>query len=264
MLFNNSDTYSGSTLLLGALFFTFQIYGDFSGYSDIAIGTSRLFGINLMQNFSYPYFSRDIAEFWRRWHVSLTTWFRDYVYIPLGGSRRGTLISIRNTFVIFIVSGFWHGANWTFITWGFLNALYFLPMLLLKQNRKNVEIAAKGRLLPSGRELLGIIVTFSLTVFAWIFFRAESVGHALRYIAGIFSPSLFSIPVFNGKRQALITVLLVIGFIIVEWHGRFEEYAIKKYIFRSPILKNLEIYGITLIILFLGNFGENTFIYFQF
>ncbi len=130
-IFNNSADYSGSTLVLGAIFFTFQIYGDFSGYSDIAIGTSRLFGFNLKQNFAFPYFSRDIAEFWRRWHISLSTWFRDYLYIPLGGSRGGTWMKVRNTFAIFIVSGFWHGANWTFIVWGALNALYFLPLLLV-------------------------------------------------------------------------------------------------------------------------------------
>lgn len=139
MIFNNSDDYSGSTLALGALMFTFQIYGDFSGYSDIAIGTSRLFGFNAMKNFSFPYFSRDIAEFWRRWHISLSTWFRDYLYIPLGGSQGGTWMKVRNTFIIFLVSGFWHGANWTFIAWGFLNALYFLPLLLTKNNRKNLD-----------------------------------------------------------------------------------------------------------------------------
>ena len=141
-IFNNSADYNGSTLLLGAIFFTFQIYGDFSGYSDIAIGTARLFGFNLMQNFAFPYFSRDIAEFWRRWHISLSTWFRDYVYIPLGGSRGGTLMKVRNTFIIFIVSGFWHGANWTFIIWGALNAVYFLPLLLTKRNRKNTTTSS--------------------------------------------------------------------------------------------------------------------------
>ena len=127
LYFNNSGSYTGSELALGALFFTFQIYGDFSGYSDIAIGVSRLFGFNLKRNFAFPYFSRDIAEFWRRWHISLSTWFRDYLYIPLGGSRGGTWMKVRNTFIIFLVSGFWHGANWTFVVWGALNAIYFLP-----------------------------------------------------------------------------------------------------------------------------------------
>ena len=153
-IFNNSGEYSGSTLLLGALFFTFQIYCDFSGYSDIAIGTSRLFGFDLMKNFAFPYFSRDIAEFWRRWHISLSTWFRDYLYIPLGGSRGGTAMKVRNTFIIFIVSGFWHGANWTFIVWGALNAIYFLPLLLLEKNRQNIGIVAEGRTLPNLKEAI--------------------------------------------------------------------------------------------------------------
>ena len=134
LIFNNSADYSGSTLVLGALFFTFQIYGDFSGYSDIAIGTSRLFGFDLMRNFNFPYFSRDIAEFWRRWHISLSTWFRDYLYIPLGGSKGGLWLKIRNTLIIFVVSGFWHGANWTFVVWGALNAIYFIPLLLSNRN----------------------------------------------------------------------------------------------------------------------------------
>lgn len=142
-IFENSADLSGSTLLLGAVFFTFQIYGDFSGYSDIAIGTAKLFGFNLMQNFAFPYFSRDIAEFWRRWHISLSTWFRDYLYIPLGGSQGSIWMKVRNTFVIFIVSGFWHGANWTFIVWGALNAIYFLPLLLAKKNRSNLDIIGK-------------------------------------------------------------------------------------------------------------------------
>ena len=160
-IFNNSAEMNGSTLVLGALFFTFQIYGDFSGYSDIAIGTSRLFGFNLMQNFKFPYFSRDIAEFWRRWHMSLSTWFRDYLYIPLGGSRGGTWMKVRNTFLqSFIVSGFWHGANWTFIVWGILHAIYFLPLLLTNKNRNNLEIVAQGNYLPTAREFLQMLFYF--------------------------------------------------------------------------------------------------------
>ena len=175
-IFNNYTDFSGSTLVLGAIFFTFQIYCDFSGYSDMAIGMSRLFGFNLMKNFAFPYFSRDIAEFWRRWHISLSTWFRDYLYIPLGGSKGSLLKIVRNTFIIFLVSGFWHGANWTFIIWGFLNALYFLPLLLVKRNRRNLDIVAENRVLPTIKELLSMLTTFFLTVFAWIFFRAESVS----------------------------------------------------------------------------------------
>ena len=181
-IFNNSADYNGSTLVLGAIFFTFQIYGDFSGYSDIAIGTSRLFGFDLMRNFAFPYFSRDIAEFWRRWHISLSTWFRDYLYIPLGGSTGGTWMKVRNTFIIFIVSGFWHGANWTFIVWGALNALYFLPLLLLNKNRVNTNVVAQGKYPPSIKEFFNMSITFSLTVLAWIFFRAKNIGHAWSYL----------------------------------------------------------------------------------
>ena len=144
MFFNSPADYPGSVLFLGAVFFAFQIYGDFSGYSDIAIGTARLFGFSLMQNFAFPYFSRDTAEFWRRWHISLSTWFRDYLYIPLGGSRGSLALKVRNTFIIFVVSGFWHGANWTFIVWGALNALYFLPLLLARKNRTHFGPVAES------------------------------------------------------------------------------------------------------------------------
>ncbi|MCK5846925.1 MAG: MBOAT family protein [Bacteroidales bacterium] len=225
-IFNNSGDYSGSTLIIGALFFTFQIYGDFSGYSDIAIGTSRLFGFNLKQNFAFPYFSRDIAEFWRRWHISLSTWFRDYLYIPIGGSRGRLIFTIRNTFIIFIVSGFWHGANWTFIVWGALNALYIIPIIILNRNRNNTNNIAEGNSLPSLYELFSMLLTFSLTVFAWIFFRAENVAHAFSIISEIFSLSSFVAPSFIGMQLAFKTFLLIIFFVTIEWIGRTEEYAI--------------------------------------
>ncbi len=264
LIFNNSADYNGSTLILGAIFFTFQIYGDFSGYSDIAIGTSRLFGFNLMRNFAFPYFSRDIAEFWRRWHISLSTWFRDYLYIPLGGSRGSTLIKVRNTFIIFIVSGFWHGANWTFIAWGVLNAIYFLPLLLTKNNRNNIDIVAKGKMLPGFKELLLIIATFGLTVLAWIFFRAENIHHAISYISGIFSISLFEVPNFGELGRVLLTTSLVGFFILIEWIGREHEYAIQ-YLGTNWIkpLQYAMYYALIIAIFWFG--GENQeFIYFQF
>ena len=264
-IFNNSADLSGSTLLLGALFFTFQIYCDFSGYSDIAIGTARLFGFNLMKNFAFPYFSRDIAEFWRRWHISLSTWFRDYLYIPLGGSRGGTAMKIRNTFIIFIVSGFWHGANWTFIIWGALNACYFLPLLLTKNNRNHLDIVAKGRALPSLKEFVSMTITFSLVVFAWIFFRAESADHAANYILGIFSASTFSIPFFAGMDQALITIILIVGFVIIEWIGREEEFAIANLGLNWSKPRRYSLYYfLVFIIVYFGQFSDNQFIYFQF
>jgi alginate O-acetyltransferase complex protein AlgI len=264
LIFNNSTDYSGSTLALGAIFFTFQIYGDFSGYSDIAIGTSRLFGFNLMRNFAFPYFSRDIAEFWRRWHISLSTWFRDYLYIPLGGSRGSTWIKVRNIFIIFTVSGFWHGANWTFIVWGALNAIYFLPLLLTNNNRKNIEIVAQGKYLPTFKEIFLMFITFSLTVFAWIFFRAENIGYAISYISEIFSTSLFVIPKFAGMRRALTTIILVGLFVIVEWQGREGKYAISKLglkLFR-PIRWGMYYILLITIIKFSGT--QQEFIYFQF
>ncbi len=261
LIFNNSDDYSGSTLVIGALFFTFQIYGDFSGYSDIAIGTSRLFGFNLMQNFSFPYFSRNIAEFWRRWHISLSTWFRDYLYIPLGGSKGSIWFKIRNTFIIFLVSGFWHGANWTFIIWGFLNALYFLPLLVAKKNRNHLDTVAESKVLPSIKELLSITFTFGLTVFAWIFFRANSVSHAFSYIKNMFSKTLVQIPAI----RPLNLLLLLLFFIIVEWFGREQQYAIEKLGTSKKrfVRWGFYIFILTLIFIF-SSAKEQQFIYFQF
>ena len=268
LIFNNYTDYSGSVLVLGAVFFAFQIYGDFSGYSDIAIGTARLFSFNLMQNFAFPYFSRDIAEFWRRWHISLSTWFRDYLYIPLGGSKGGTFNKIKNTFIIFIVSGFWHGANWTFIVWGALNAIYFLPLLLLDKNRKNLTIVASNKVFPTVTEFIKIGITFSLTVFAWIFFRAENINHAFNYINKIFSTSLFILPkgsdfVSISLHPYAISSLLFL-FVLIEWFSRGE----KHFIFQSNTKKALFFrwiyyFLITMIILLFSG-SKQEFIYFQF
>ncbi len=264
LIFNNSADYSGSTLVLGALFFTFQIYGDFSGYSDIAIGTSRLFGFDLMRNFNFPYFSRDIAEFWRRWHISLSTWFRDYLYFPLGGSRGGTWVKVRNTFVIFIVSGFWHGANWTFIVWGALNAIYFLPLLLTENNRNNLDIVAQGNLLPNIKEFSSVLLTFALTVFAWIFFRADNIAHAFNYISEIFSMSIFNIPSFPGLKRGVLTILLICIFIICEWIGRHEQFAIAGITkIRNRILRYSFYYAIVFSLVWLSG-DQQEFIYFKF
>jgi alginate O-acetyltransferase complex protein AlgI len=265
LIFNNSADYSGSTLFLGALFFTFQIYGDFSGYSDIAIGTARLFGIDLLRNFAFPYFSRDIAEFWRRWHISLSSWFKDYLYIPLGGNKGGNWLRIRNTFIIFIVSGFWHGANWTFIFWGALNAIFIMPSILFNTNRTNMETVALGKLLPSLKELFQMILTFSLIVFAWIFFRAENIEHAISFISEIFSVSFFTIPKFPEIYNSIVTLFLVIFFIIIEWQGREGEFAISfigqkwyrpiRWVFYSILIFLIGMYMPSV---------ESPFIYFQF
>lgn len=259
-IFNNTHLYSGSTLVMGALFFTFQIYGDFSGYSDIALGTAKLFGINLLRNFAYPYFSRDIAEFWRRWHISLSSWFRDYLYIPLGGSKGGVWMKVRNTFIIFLVSGFWHGANWTFIVWGALNALYFMPLLLTNNNRKNLEIVAQGKLLPSVKEFIAIIVTFGLTVFAWIFFRAQDISHAIHYITKIFTENLWSKPAI----LPVTTIMLVIIFLIIEWLGREQPYAIAKFGLHWKKPLRYAFYYLLIFAIFWFGGKDEQFIYFQF
>jgi alginate O-acetyltransferase complex protein AlgI len=260
IIFNNSADYGGSTLVLGAIFFTFQIYGDFSGYSDIAIGTARLFGFNLMQNFAFPYFSRDIAEFWRRWHISLSTWFRDYLYIPLGGSKGGIIMKVRNTFLIFIVSGFWHGANWTFVFWGILNALYFLPLLLLNKNRKNLEIVAMNKLFPHINEAFNIFITFMLTVFAWIFFRAENLSHAFSFIKGIFTKSLFSLPTIFPY----LTIMFILSFVVIEWYGKTNQYAIESTFYNQNRLIRWGFYVILISCVFLFSGKQQEFIYFQF
>jgi D-alanyl-lipoteichoic acid acyltransferase DltB (MBOAT superfamily) len=282
-IFNHSGDYTGSTLFMGALFFTFQIYGDFSGYSDIAIGTSRLFGFDLKQNFAFPYFSRDIAEFWRRWHISLSTWFRDYLYIPLGGSRGGTGMKVRNTFIIFIVSGFWHGANWTFIVWGVLNAVYFLPLLLTKNNRNHLDVVAQGSKLPTFKDVLKILLTFGLTVIAWIFFRAENVEHAINILQKVASYELFAsidpvifreikqrpitlnIPISFPVQELLFIVFLLMSFIIIEWFGRHQDFAIQKMnLFnRKPLRWSVYLVLILSIMLY-SNGKEVQFIYFQF
>jgi D-alanyl-lipoteichoic acid acyltransferase DltB (MBOAT superfamily) len=264
-IFSNSADHSGSTLVLGAIFFTFQIYGDFSGYSDIALGTARLFGIDLLRNFAFPYFSRDIAEFWRRWHISLSSWFKDYLYIPLGGSKGGNWIRIRNTFIIFVVSGFWHGANWTFIIWGALNALFIMPSIIMKTNRNNLETVAQGKLFPTVKEFFQMVITFAMAVFAWIFFRAENLGHALQYVSGIFSKSLFTFPQFSLVKDVRGVIFIVCLFILIEWLGREQNYAIEKlglkwkrpfrWAFYLCIVFSLFMYMKT---------GETPFIYFQF
>ena len=235
----------------------------------MAIGLGRMFGFRILENFNFPYISKSVAEFWRRWHISLSTWFRDYLYIPLGGSQGGTGKKIRNTFIIFAVSGFWHGANWTFIVWGLLNAIYFLPLLLTNNNRNNLEIVAKGKYLPSVKELIQILVTFGLTAFAWIFFRAENIEHAIEYISKIFSKSLFNVPNgsdFIGTSLHIYWILsLLMLFITVEWVGRNNECPLNNIslIPFKPIRWAIYILISILIVSFIGG-QEKSFIYFQF
>ena len=252
---------SGSTLLLAAVLFSFQIYGDFSGYSDIAIGSAKLFGIKLMRNFNVPYFSRDIAEFWRRWHISLTTWFRDYVYIPLGGSRCAKSKIVRNTFVIFLLSGFWHGANWTFIAWGAYHALLFLPLILLGKNRKYTGIVAAERVLPTLKEAGQMLLTFFLVVIGWIIFRSDSIGQAWAIVRGIFSPGLFSVPMlYVGTKKSLLFCVLML---LIEWFTRKKDFALQFREGTSPWFTIGISYLLILVILEYSSHSQS-FIYFQF
>lgn len=255
-IWNDIPAYSGSTLLVAAILFSFQIYCDFSGYSDIAIGTAKLFGIKLKRNFNVPYFSRDIAEFWRRWHISLTTWFRDYIYIPLGGSRVSKAKVVRNTFIIFLVSGFWHGANWTFIVWGAFHAFLFLPLILRGKNRKYTDNVATNRMMPTFKELVQMSFTFLLAALGWIIFRSDNISQTVQIFSSIFSTSLFQIPVLSK------TFIFVLVMLVVEWINREKEHPFQIAI-KSKILRYVIYYVIMLtIILFSGN--QETFIYFQF
>jgi len=256
-IFANYDSLPASTLVLGAVFFAFQIYGDFSGYSDIAIGVARIFGFKLMRNFAYPYFSRDIGEFWRRWHISLSTWFRDYLYIPLGGNRGSKWKQFRNVIAIFVVSGFWHGANWTFIVWGALNALYFLPLMFSGKNRQNMGVTAEGRWLPRPKEFLQISLTFALTCLAWVFFRAESVTHAFAYLTNMADASLLTVPSY---LRVLPFVLILI---LIEWPQRNKLHPLEIQHFPRPLR-----WGIYYVLLFAILYYQPNqaidFIYFQF
>jgi len=253
--FTDPLSYEASALVAGAILFSIQIYCDFSGYSDIAIGISKLFGIELKQNFRTPYFSRDIAEFWRRWHISLSTWFRDYLYIPMGGSRGSIILKVRNTLLIFIVSGFWHGANWTFIIWGLINALLFLPLLIADRNRINLD-------LPSFEDLHKIAFTFLITTLAWVFFRADSVSQALEYINGIIINTGGDTLKIKWSLLIYITILL-----FGDWVGRKHDFTLNflnEGIFKQHTFLRFAIY-ISLAYLILLNIGsQQSFIYFQF
>ena len=259
-VFSTYTEQSGSTLLLAAIFFTFQIYGDFSGYSDIAIGTAKLFGVKLMRNFNVPYFSRDIAEFWRRWHISLTTWFRDYVYIPLGGSRVSKAKVVRNTFIIFLVSGFWHGANWTFIAWGAYHAVLFLPLILTGKNRKYTNQVAEGRWLPSLKEVGQMLLTFFLAVMGWIIFRAESIGQAWKYVCGMCNKNMFTMPDAKGNSALILNIIILL---LVEWIQRGKSHALELSAIHKGYIR-WAIYFAVLFILFAFGGNATNFIYFQF
>lgn len=261
--FNNYNFYNGLSLILAAVAFSFQIYGDFSGYSDIALGTAKLFGFELLSNFKFPYLSRDVAEFWRRWHISLSSWFRDYLYIPLGGSKQGQNKAIRNTFIIFLVSGFWHGASWNFIVWGGIHACGFLPLLLLKRNRQYVDnVVAQNRLTPTIKECWQMFSTFVFVTFAWVFFRAESINHAIDYLSHLFI-NFFKVnrfDIFNLNFK--ISIVYILPFWVLEWYNRKSE----RLLFSK--VKTFSLFFITIMLIVFWKICSNdlssSFIYFQF
>jgi alginate O-acetyltransferase complex protein AlgI len=264
-IFDHYTEYDGVSLMAGAVAFSFQIYGDFSGYTDIALGTAKLFGFELLSNFKFPYFSRDIAEFWRRWHISLSSWFKDYLYIPLGGSKDGKLKAVRNTFIIFIMSGFWHGANWNFIAWGFIHACGFLPLLIMNRNRKHVtDVVAQNNYFPSFKELWQMGTTFAFVSLAWIFFRADNINHALNFIKSMFSELFNFNSLVNLKRIQINSFYYIIFFILIDWFLRKNE--------RILNLPEKKITRIVLYLLFTfliiihvaNKKNADTFIYFQF
>lgn len=256
-IFHAPENYSSLELLLGAVLFGFQIYGDFSGYSDIAIGVARLFGFSLMTNFLFPYFSRDIAEFWRRWHISLSTWFRDYLYIPLGGSRGNRFNKIRNVILVFLVSGFWHGANWTFIVWGAIHGLLFLPLLLFNTNRNYIS-GTRTKL----SQFPYVLITFLLVTLAWIYFRADNIQDANQYILNLFKFSEWRLELFYRSSKLFlfsfmiavaVIVMLIFEFITVQRNQKEVK------------LNTYSLIFVSLLIIFMGVFkNPSDFIYFQF
>ncbi|MCB0695804.1 MAG: MBOAT family protein [Chitinophagaceae bacterium] len=263
-IFNNYQEVNGITLIFGAIAFSFQIYCDFSGYSDIALGTAKIFGFELLSNFKFPYFSRDIAEFWRRWHVSLSSWFRDYLYIPLGGSRDGKSKAVRNTFVIFLVSGFWHGASWNFIAWGFIHACGFLPLLLLNRNRKHLSnVVAQDHKLPNLKELWQMLSTFAFVTFAWIFFRASDMTLAVNYIKNIFVSIAGAPGQITSLPDGYEAVIYIVPLIIGDWWLRRNERQLRS--FNNKYLRWAFYLVLMLILVYKSmDLDNTTFIYFQF
>jgi len=260
-IFQNYHQLNAFSLIVGAVAFSFQIYGDFSGYSDIAIGSAKLFGFELLSNFKFPYFSRDIGEFWRRWHISLSSWFKDYLYIPLGGSKEGRVKAVINTLIIFLVSGFWHGASWNYIAWGFIHACGFLPLLLLNRNRKHIgTVVAESKTFPDGKELLQIIGTFAFVTFAWIFFRSHTLRDAGSYVKHILVSAMDDPKQFLRPPKGLSAFMYIIPFVLLDWNFRHDE---RRLMIKNSFYKVLFYIILGLLVFFF--FGKrSSFIYFQF
>jgi D-alanyl-lipoteichoic acid acyltransferase DltB (MBOAT superfamily) len=254
-IFGQQESLNSASLIVGAVLFSFQIYGDFSGYSDIALGTARLFGIELLNNFNFPYFAKNVAEFWKRWHISLTSWFRDYLYIPLGGNRVSKLRRVGNTLTVFLVSGLWHGASWTYVFWGFLNGLFLVPQAVSKR-----FMWVSQSKLVSG---LRILITFSIVTIFWVFFRAKSISEAFAYLAGMVQHGGW-IPDISGRKNLVILSVLIVGFMGIEWLGRHTlSPLVRINAIRNRWVKWTFYYSLMVLILYFYQ-GNDQFIYFQF
>lgn len=251
--FNNYHELSSLALLLGALYFTIQIYCDFSGYSDIAIGVSKLFGINLMENFIHPYFSKNLGEFWKRWHISLTTWFRDYLYFPLGGSLGSLANSIKNVAIVFIISGLWHGANWTYIFWGVIHTIFYIPYFLGKNKKRHIFFNLKNK-------IFGIFFTFSIVMLSWIFFRSNSILDAWNYISRLFSFTQSNELILNpaNNLNSGYYILYICCFLLFDYYLSLKR---KESIFTERVI-NILLLVITLFFVQIDQ--AESFIYFQF
>lgn len=264
-VFDHPMGQNGSSVAVGSILFAVQIYGDFSGYSDIALGCSRLLGIELFRNFAFPYFSRDIAEFWRRWHISLSSWFRDYLYFPLGGSKGTMGQTIRNVLIVFLISGFWHGANWTFLFWGLLNGLLVIPLVIAERNRVHLNTVAEGQRLPTVRELLQVAATFTLTTLVWIFFRSNTLMDSFSLLGQLFSRSFFTLPHFTGTRAMVPLAVFIVALFATEWGYREKEFVFQDMEHSLAPAVRWSVYS--LLTLAIGLFMQETgtpFIYFQF
>ncbi len=265
-IFDNYLTYPASSLVLGAFFFTIQVYADFSGYSDMAIGIARLLGFNITRNFNFPFFSQNIAEFWQKWHISLTSWMTDYVFSPLNIAFRdyGNLGMILAIFINFIAVGAWHGANWTFIFYGFLQACLFIPMILRGTLFKKKKMS-KDKLLPSFSELKNMILTFTLVMLTIIIFRVDSVMDGIIYLKRIISFSLFSVPeITNNRTNAIIALLFIAVLLVVEWLHRDKQHGLQIEKVKSFGIRLFIYYALIFSIVYFGPTGANQFIYFKF
>ena len=259
-IFSDYENLNSSSLFIGAIFFSFQIYGDFSGYTDIALGAARLFGIELFNNFSYPYFSKSINEFWKRWHISLTSWFRDYIYIPMGGNRVNPIRKIINTIVVFLISGFWHGANWTYISWGFLNSIFILPKTLSQKTQSIDSNKIANKVIGAIKMLL----TFLTVSILWVFFRSKTVYDASKYLQNLVFKWNSILPDFNGRKSALVLSIIIFVFMIFEWIGKSHNCPLVfTNSFKNKWLKWGFYYAIIFSILYFYR-GNDQFIYFQF